>query len=452
MAAYRERLLNGLLALLVFNSVVLSTRVWFPPQHRDPQEGKEATVQAAPPAMDRRMPDAFRPESIAVRRGDGQIALLPVNTRPHAQVWFQVQQMLPALRVMPVSSQPERSDELPAGPAEPVSVTLWLPAVLKLSEWAERWNWNVFPLPGQSVRIDRVTILMGRAPIFLFAGPSGGGVRLSLPPDFDERGFLDIVRQLDGKLFERHRPLDAKALSVRTQAGLLVPDVRSVPSARVKVRKPEDTVEEVRYFPDPSVVRQIDERDAHSLTDGQRLLRLLSPGILEFRTAAGPGTAPDLTRALAAAQEWVSAHGGWPHDLLLGQYVQQPGKTRLSFEIRSSSGPYPVESAGGAFVFDLAADRVPYFRRYPEFAEMVFDKSYVNIIPPEDALRAAFEQVPLVFLEVQEMHIAYLLRPAGPGGEPAWSLEPSWVIRSGDTRIYVPAFATLQGRSPVVVP
>lgn len=441
----KERFLNGLLLALVVSSLVLSSRVWFPSERKDLSETNEAQVQVPPPAIERRMPEILRPERVVMKRRDGQAGILQVGSVPYAQAWSQTQSILARLRPTAVPFLP---DELGGEKAERESLTLMMPVALRLSEWADHWGWNTVSLQNQSVRMDRFIFEVGKVPGILLAGPNGNTYRLGSLSDDEQKALQDFIKGAEPATFFKPRPLDVKDLPVRLAPGLQIPEVKEMPVARVKADKPVDTVEEARFFPDLSVVRQIEERDARSFTDGQRLLRLASTGLLEYRTADMVGLAPELWRALPAIHEWLGTHGGWPQALVMGRYTQESGKTRLQFEIRLN-GPFPVESAGGAMQIELAAtDRVAYFRRYPDLMEVTFERHQTPIIHPEEALRIAVEETPLfLFDTVRDVHAAYLLRPSIQAGSSDWVVEPAWVFLAGDTRLYVPAAAGLEKRA-----
>ncbi|MDB4894115.1 MAG: hypothetical protein JWN15_377, partial [Firmicutes bacterium] len=337
-------------------------------------------------------------------------------------------------------------DEPEAKDAE--AVTVVLPVALTLSDWAERWHWNTVGLRNPSMKIDRVVYRLGAAPTLDLSGPSGQYYRVGPLTEKDHKALQELIRVMEPELFQKYRPLAAKEVTVRVLSGIQVPDVGAMPGAKVSARTPEVKWEEVRYFPDLSVVRQIDEKDARSLTDGQRLVRLTASGVLEYRAADAQGTAPELPRAEQAARDWVDARGGWPQDLVMGSYVQEPGKTTLVFEQRSQ-GPFPVESAGGALTIqvaadraDPAADRILSLRRLPDLVP-AFDQSMQPIIKPERAIQIAAEEFPSIFFleALREVHLAYLIVPESGTANAGWVLEPVWVLQAGEERVYVAALA-----------
>lgn len=443
MVTVKDHILNGLLTILVASSVALSAQVWFPSGPQGLPGAKEAQVQSPPPEVDRRMPDVFRPERIVVTRTDGQQAVFQSGTVLHGSLWRLTEGLLSDIRP---GYTPPRSDEAETEAAESESVTLFLPVPLRLVEWADQWRWSLFGLTNQLSHIDRVTFVLGKGAGIYLSGPDGVTHQMGPFATTDQRILQEWIKELDAGLFGKHRPLDTKNLSVRLQPGLTVRELVGMPMATVRARKPDQTAEVTRFFPDMSVVRQIDEQDAKSFTDGQRLLRFTTAGVVEFKTVYPTGVTPEFSRGLQVAQEWVATHGGWPQEVILERFTQEPGTLSLRFELRTS-GPFPVETGTGALVVDLTADRVSYLRRFPEFTELVFTREQRMVITPEEALRAAAEQAPLALLnEVRDLYPAYLLHQ-GRQGEPEWALEPVWVIRAGSAKLFVSAAAGLQQRT-----
>lgn len=440
-----ERFLDALLAALVITSLALSSKVWFPTEQGLNSGEKAASVQTPPPAFERRMPDVLRPERIVVLRKDGMAADLQLGTGTFAYAWSLAQATLGRLRPTLSPATPESTAD---DKSERESLTLFMPVTSPLSDLATRWTWGTMSAANQSMRIDRISFEIGKGSGIFLAGPSSGNYRIGHLDESEVQTLQQLLGDLDRNLFYRPATLDVKELPIRLAPDLIVPSTRGMAVGRVRAQKPLESVEMARYFPDLSVIREIEEKAATSFTDGQRLLRLISDGTLEFRTPVAPGAAIDLSRALALANEWVGNHGGWPQDLVLGKFAQEPGKASLQFELRLP-GPYPVETAIGAVELEMVSpDRVTYFRRVPDFIEVSFIRPQVMpIISPEEALTLVVNELPVFLFEmVRSIHPAYLLQPQPAADQEEWGLEPVWAITAGNMRVYVPAEKGLKQR------
>ncbi|HWI53596.1 MAG TPA: hypothetical protein VNT01_15770 [Symbiobacteriaceae bacterium] len=447
MQRIKEFGLNGLLAVLVAVSIVLSYRVWFPSDQGGLWRPKEASVQTSPPPQPEIFKDSHfhRPERIYVQRPEGQTALLPAGSLEYLRVWNGVKDLLTDLRPtsgpMPLDEAVDRSGE---------SVTLVLPISLTLDHWAQLWDWKISGLPNFSLKVDRVTVYLGKTPIIYFTGLTGVVFRVGPLPEGDQKRLKGLLAEIGPERFKKYRPLAAKDSAVKLASGLMVPDVTEMPEGMLAVEKPDGAVEQARYFPDLSVVRHIEEKDANSFTDGQRWLRLTDGGQTEYVTAPPAGAPPDLLRSREAAREWVLSHGGWPQDLVLNEYVQQPGRSVLVYNLRLDGGAFPIESAGpvesfgGAIRLELTLTRdqvvtVRQYRRYPNFTPS-FTGHGIPVKPAETALQTVAAQFPSLFLfegELREMHLAYLIYQPDKYG--TWKPEPVWVIQIGEKRVYTPA-------------
>lgn len=447
MQQIKEFSLNGLLAVLVAVSIVLSYRVWFPSDQGGLWRPKEASVQTSPPAQPEIFKDAHfhRPERIYVQNKDGQTALLPAGSLEYLRVWNGVRDVLtelgPMNGQMPPDEEVDRSGE---------SVTLVLPISLTLDQWAQLWEWKIGGLPNFSLKVDRVTVYLAKSPIIYFSGVTGVVFRAGPLPAGDQKTLKGLLAEIEHDRFMKYRPLVTKDVAVKQAGGLMVPDVTEMPEGALNIERPDGAVEQARYFPDLSVVRHIEEKDANSFTDGQRWLRLTIGGQTEYVTAPPVGAPPDLLRAREAAREWVLSHGGWPQDLVLNEYVQQPGRSVLVYNLRLDGAAFPIESAGpaesfgGAIRLELTLTRdqvvtIRQYRRYPEFTHS-FTGRNIPVKPAETALENVVEQFPSLFLfegELREMHLAYLIHQPDKLG--TWKLEPVWVIQVGEKRVYTPA-------------
>jgi len=447
---WREVLLNLLLLALVATSMLLSVRIWHPDPLFGEADTAEPSVQLQPPPTVREMPEVFRPMRVSIRDGDGGWAEVHAGSSIYSTLWRLIRQAITGLDVgsgpVLVSRVPDLSE---AGP----SLQIHLPVSLMVSEWAELWQWQASALRNGSMWVDRLTIILGEPAGIYLSGPPGFDLYLGDLPEDQRQVLADRLQQLDPSLFRPYRSLALEDLGLTALPDVVVPELTVVPGARVSVSMPDQREEEARYFPDLSVVRQIDERDARSLTDGQRLLRITNTGLLQFRTADATADeeAPRLDRALEIARQWVGSRGGWPQDLVLRRYVREEQRGRLEFGV-STGWDYPVESLPGAVQVQVsAAQRVVYFERTPTVQNVTFDGEPVEIITPETALAHALPAAPVLKTEpIREMYLTYLLKPASDGSG-RWVADPTWVIQAGDTLIYIHAVASEHPRPPRVV-
>jgi hypothetical protein len=443
MGPLKEFTLNGLLAALVLSSVVLSAQIWFPSDQVRFLGAREALVQPPPPRAEGRMPNLFRPERVYFRQGDGKAAMVQSGAPEYEQIWLRVNLVLTGIRS---SLGPFQVEEFEAEPQR--SITLALPLALTLGEWADHWNWAILGMRNTHIKIDRVIFIMGQNAGMYLSGPAGDIYRMGSIAPVDHSILQDVFDQLKAGQFQTLQALEQTTALPGIAKGLLVPSNREVPAALVEIHPPDEQIEASRYFPDLSVVRQIDERDARSFTDGQRLMRITSNGVLEYRTANPMGMTPDLSHSLLATQEWVANRGGWEQSLILSGYSQQPGLTQLVFDVRAE-GPFPIESHSVAMQVqvttdrgDSAAERIASLQRMPDFT-VHFGKHMQPIISAESALEIAMEKYPREVLlgVVREMYIAYVLKSEGRPGALRWTLEPSWVLQIGEERIVIPALS-----------
>jgi hypothetical protein len=444
MQRIKEFLLNGALAGLVLLSFVLSYQVWFPSLTGGLWRTREAHVQSSPPALAGGEPDVHRPERIYVQNKEGLVALLPAGSPAYAPVWNGLKGVLKGLE--PLYSQLPPDDQA----EEPVaSITAVLPVPLMLNQWAEEWAWDKDGLPNSSLKVDRVTVTLSKTPMLHFSGAYGGVYRVGPLSLADQHLLTGLVGALDPGLFQTYRPLKFDKPGARLSPGLSVPETAEMPIGTVTIRQPEAGVEQARYFPDLSVVRHIEERDANSFTDGPRWLRLKKNGQTEYATAPPVGIPPDLQRARAAAKAWVPAHGGWSQDYVLGGYYQQQaGRALLVYNLRLNGNGFPVETASpatgvGALVLELTnrdqTTTVLQYRRDPEFTPL-FTDSLIAIQPAEKVLEAAVERFSALFLlegEVREMYLGYVIWL--PDNLSTWKLVPVWIAQLGEKRVYWPA-------------
>lgn len=449
-ARARNALLDLLLVVLVLTSVLLSVRIWYPEPLFGSADTTEPSLQLQPAPIVREMPEIFRPERVAIRRRDGLRAELHAGFPTYRTSWQRVRK---ALTGLDVRDGAPLIDEVPRGEAEAPVLELYLPTALQVRQWAELLQWRTASLRNGSILVDRVIVTLGERAAVYLSGPPGFNLFVADLPEAERTALATHVERLDPGLFRPYRELILDDLAVTAEPGVVVPDVAEVPAAQVDVSMPDLWEEEVRYFPDVTLVRQIDEQDARSLTDGRRVLRVTGAGLLQYRTAEGSGeaAAPTLEQALETAGRWVGSRGGWPQDVVLHRYVREAGVGKLAFEVHTGVR-YPVQSLPGAIqVHVSAADRVVYFERSPTVVNVSFEGEPLPLISPEAALAHALPAAPVLAAEpVRSMYLTYLLKPPAEAGA-RWTAEPTWVIQAGHTEVYVNAVAREYPLPPKVV-
>jgi len=446
----REVLLNLLLVALVGSSLFLSVKIWYPEPLFGGQSTTEPSLQLQPPPTIREMPEVFRPTRVTIRDGQGHAAELHTGSPTYATLWRPIREAVTGLYV---GGGAVLIDGLPEAAATGPSLQLHLPVALLVSEWAELLQWDAPSLRNGAIWVDRLIITLGEPASIYLSGPADFDLYLADLPDERCETLAGYIRHIDATLYRPYRQVEAEELGVTVLSDVTVPDVQVMPAARVLVSLPNQQEEEARYFPDLSVVRQIDERDARSLTDGQRVLRLTSAGVLQFRTAdTSDVTEPlQMAEALEVAREWVGSRGGWPQDLVVRRYVRDQGTGQLEFGVHTGWS-YPVESLPGAVqVHVSAAERVVYFERTPTVQNVFFDGDPLPIITPEAALAHALPAAPVLQTEpVRAIYLTYLLKPStNTPGE--WVADPTWVIQAADTLVYIYAVDGEYPRPPKVV-
>lgn len=446
----REALLDLLLVLLVLTSLLLSVRIWYPEPLFSGPDTTEPSLQLQPVPIMREMPEIFRPERVVVLNAEGSRAELHAGSSTYSTSWQRIRKALTGLDVRGGAAL---IDQVPWGEEAAPALELHLPTALLVSQWADLLQWETPFLRNGSILVDRVIVTLGEHAAVYLSGPPGFHLFLADLPEAQRSALAGHIEHLDPALFGQYRELVLDGLGVTVSPGLVVPDVAELPAAAVVTSMPDLSEEEVRYFPDLSVVRQIDEHDARSLTDGRRLLRLTGSGLLQYRTAEASAetAAPTLERALEAAGNWVGSRGGWPQDVVLHRYVRDAGFGQLAFEVHTGAR-YPVQSLPGVMQVHVSAtDRVIYFERTPTVANVTFDGDPLPLMPPEAALAHALPAAPALRTEpIRAMYLTYLLKPPADAGEP-WTAEPTWVIQAGQTEVYVNAVAREYPLPPKVV-
>jgi hypothetical protein len=425
----RETFLDGVLATMVIISLLLSAKLWFPTTGSEATGAERTSIQEIPPSSYAAMPVIHRPDRILVRRGDGKMALFMTSSTSYEALRLLVGRIINDLKdPVWVENPPKLADGS--------FISLYLPFPLSFDEIAEEWAWDALSGQGNGFRVDQITVTLGEGGQTWLLGPTSGGYRLDGMAQADRQELVAALAELKEGELKPYRLLKGVE-GVTFRNPIWVPDEDRIPEMSAVVVNPDRALEEARFFPDLSVVRQIDEQGAVSLTDGQRLLRLSDEGILDFSLAQATRETGTPVGQMEIIRRWVAENGGWPRDIVLTRVATQNGRTLYQFELRLV-GPYPVESNGGALQLQLTGNQVLSFRRYPNVPGMRPGHGEVNIRTPEQALELAAQEMPLLRLNpIRDAYLSYQLEP-GNAAEP-WRVEPTWVFRMGESRVLVPA-------------
>lgn len=430
MTARREFFLDTLLVGLVIASIFLSSKVWTDPTRYNSVQTDRPRVQSQPYVPEWTMPDIYRPTRVTVTLPDGTGAFGGPDSAVYSRVWRVVHPLLRSLRPIGIPRTVDDVDfeawkELP-------SISLVLPVLAPFAEWGDRWGWNTFGLRSEvHLRIDRVILFLGDPGGMVFAGPTGNWQMIYLrEPDL--QALTELVHGLDASHLHEFAPLPADKAERETW----VPSPGTIPLLELEVLQPDRVAVLNRFFPDLSVVRQIEENrsksddvdlNATSYTDGQKLIRIYNYGAIEYYSPdRSAGTAaPSFTQALTMAQDFVAAHGGWPQDIALTHWETIGNRVVLTFDLQKGvSGVPPLVSRHGYLSVGVTADRVVYLLREPSVRVMPTGPRRA-LTSVQDALGTLSEERPWTkFEKVRDVSLVYL----SLSGHQQQMAEPYWVI------------------------
>lgn len=424
----RETFWDGVLATMVIISLVLSAKLWFPTAGSDSTDGKGASIQEIPQSSYAAMPVIHRPERILVRRADGKMALFMTSSTSYEALRLLVGRIVNDLK------DPTWVAEPPAAIAEGSFITLYMPFPLTFDQIADEWAWDALSGRGNGFKVDQITVSLTEGGATWLLGSAAGGYRVDGMGADDRQ---ELMAALDGLKETELKPyrLLKDVAGVALRSPIWIPDVPGIQELSAVVTSPARAEVEARFFPDLSVVRQIDEQGAVSLTDGQRLLRISDEGVLDFNLARGSRETGTPVGQMQIIRRWVEENGGWPRDVVQTRVATEGGRTIYQFELRLVAS-YPVESNGGALQIELTGNQVLFFRRYPDVAGIRPGANQLPIRTPEQALELAASEKPMVSLTpIRDAYLSYQLEPDGLD----WVVEPTWVFRMGEARLLVPA-------------
>lgn len=425
----RETVWDSVLAVMVIISLVLSAKLWFPIAGNESAEGKGTSIQEIPPSSYAAMPVIHRPERILVRRPDGRMALFMTSSTTYEGLRLLVGRIINDLQDPVWVADPPM-------PADGAFITLYMPFPLTFEEIADEWAWDALKGRGMGFKVDQITVYLNEGGPTWLSGPAVGGYRLDGMAPADRQELIAAVNGLKETELRPYRLLNNVA-DVTYRGPVWVPDAQGMQELSAVVTTPARAELEARFFPDLSVVRQIDEQGAVSLTDGQRLLRISDEGILDLNLAQGSRDTGIPVGQMEVIRRWVEENGGWPRDVVQTRVTNEGGRSIYQFELRLVAS-YPVESSGGALKLELTGNQVLKFRRYPDVAGIRPGPNQASIRTAEEALQMAAREQPLLSLTpIRDAYLSYQLEPGD--ALHSWVVEPTWVFRMGEARVLVSA-------------
>lgn len=425
----RERLWNGLLAALVVLSLALSSRLWFGLPGEAPGEAPGMTAQQPQVSFAPAEPlpgqalDLVAPRSIAVVDGEHALEVTP-GSPVYDALWGRTSRLLGHVgNPLPPLLLPVDDLALHALFDKGPVVVVNLPVSLPLATWATEWQWHdVTDLPALQTQVDRLLLFLNAPGRIVFYGrDSATELFLASGDQTNLLTAVDDLRTAHADQFTSKLWVSPGG-GVRVDLGVTVPaKAAQVRPALVQPGAVPSTDFATRFFPDMSVVREIINAD-HSVTytDGYRLLRLQSSGVVDYVAAGAALTSkvPPFRKGLQIATDFVLTHGGFPEGVQLTGVRTLGGSLRLTF---SKAGPTLVLGKPLLQV-DVAGDRVVHYSSLPDWLSQGH-AAPVELVTPERAVQAVFDQVPGARWEV--IHAIALGTVYVPGQS---QVRPAWVI------------------------
>ncbi|MCL6451060.1 MAG: hypothetical protein K6T75_07210 [Acetobacteraceae bacterium] len=367
------------LAVLVLLSLGLSARVWLGAGGGYPLVPEREYYRAASPGSWRQeLTKLLAPSRLVVHLGEGRHTAFRPGQDGYQRFWAGLFPLLsqgqyPAQGWVP--QDPEAVQRLRDGPG----LEAVFPVSLPIEVWAEAWGGQASGQAGSQgpVLVDAVFVGLGDPPqllihraytqVYLAPAAPGGAV-------LEVAGLRQLLSGLQGSRAAPYVELVSPHPGVPVRRGIYVPEQppRLAPVAMgEEAGAGSDPVAE--FFPDPSVVREMVERDGATIyTDGRRSLRVYPDGELEYQAPVGPEEGESLPplEVLRRAVEFVALHRGFPEDACLSQ-VDFPPFTPLS----RGAVPYrltymarhlglPVVNEEGMLEVSMTGDVVSSYRRH----------------------------------------------------------------------------------------
>lgn len=455
---------DALLALQVALGVALSgALLWRSPAAVQRSEGWRVAPAPAGPRM---APEVDGPLSLWVHAGGEKYLWAPPGQPLHSLIWARLRRALAAAGAPLYAA--------PGGPgAAPPALVADLPARLAAAQWLALWGWRsdaagnvarTVQAAWTELPVDRIWVTLDPPGALVLQGPEGQ-VAFAL----SEAERLGLQALLQAALVDVHpdsRPLSqplpagtgpGQAAGAGDSAGgareaggkaggagggaapapgegsagtvaapgagglTLVPAQPLAPLVGVMPEHPDSHQVQAlvaQFFPDVTVVRQIQEQEATVYTDGHRALRLYQSGALEFNQPQDPGDmAPDLPGAVRAVREFLGPRGLLPPGGVLTGFWQGGGEAHLTFTGRRVQ--LPLVGPRPWLEVRVAGSHVVYLYRAPD---LVLTRSRLLTLPAPEAAVAALQTALGRPVAIRAMHLVH----RWDGGSqllPTWRME-----------------------------
>ncbi len=451
----RELILNSLLAFQVLVSVVLTAVLMSRPplaiQPADPPQ----VVAASPATPASQPPDPSLPRAVWFHQGGGRYAAINPDEALYQRTWLQMRAILSRSMGRSHLWQMAGPMELVQAAAQPL-VGADFALALPPGEWARLWEsadagvGGLIRGPvyeGSEGPVERVVLTLTAPDASIYLLGARGTMRLPLL-ETDREELERTVRSMNPRAFPKLRLLSlsepddvapepekghlSSLLADDVAPWVLIPaDDVSAAFPLVRPQSPDPLPYLTRFFPDVSVVRQIQEQDGSvAYTDGRRGMRMNVYGALEYFEApefSGSVAAPDLLRAVQVARDFIFSRGLWSVDATLSGFGRLGQESRLTFGLRRPLLPWV--SVRPVMEVRVVGERVVYFYRSPDYIP-VASGGNEKLITPEEALHRLKATLAGRPMRVRTMYLAHQL---GPGNLQALSLMWCVGMQDGDT-------------------
>lgn len=432
------------------------------------------------------MKDALAPRLILHKGGTHY--LIDAGRRDELDQWVNLAAGTLASRSARLLQRP-----VPAGDGEilrlrraGVGLELVMPVEIPLSRWLEVWGYQA---DGQAVRaagsvpVQRIVVFGGSGGgdgpgeahgdeagddrrLVVFLGGSQGRLRLAISEEGEGRTLAQALRQARPG-GQRVRMITAAWQHVTVAPGVFVPENTNKVTPYRAVREPMDGRQLAdAVFPDPGMVRRVDNRDGSTLfTDGQGAIRISQDGFVEYsRPGSSEGMPRDIAEEIDSSVGFLDRGGGWPDGASLWRAA--PGAIEFTYRVaglpvfignqglgqngsNATGTPAPPVPAGRAAESHMPEAVAPLRLQVSASGVLSFARSVwravaptraQQVLAPEDAVSAFDLAISKGELGVgsrgkpvliRDIYLAYLLDDEGEQGS-GHVMRPVWIIEDGE--------------------